>query len=310
MSLLLDALRRASASREEPKSEHYTVPRRAAEPAPPSPDEPVQADESGAVAEDGLVLAPRDDPPESESHAHTPASPDVGGTARDLPPPRPAPQERETAEALLDAGSVRPRGRLPFVLGLAGATGIALVAVVGGGWLWYQESREQIASELDRYQPQSVPAETASETQPAVEAEAGSLPTLADAQPVSGDASGAAGIEPETSAAAPERAADAEVEITTPSSDESVESSEPEPEPEPEPAAAAANDAANDAATADAPTADAPEPAEPPVESSARGDSDGAPEANGGSAPQAATESAAAEPAERSDASPSAARAA
>ncbi len=259
MSLLLDALRRASASREDPKGEHYTVPRRATEPA--------HAPEPGVAPEtdDALALTPRDDGSELPLAEAAPSpGPD---SAEDDPSLRPLPRERATADALLQAGGDGTRrGRFALALGLLLAGAIAAAALAGGGWLWYQQSRDQIASELGRFQPAPAPDEPAGPPEAPEQADAPSIPALADAIPQSPPASAEA-----------DEAADAGATATAPFSEDPAQAGEGAPAQASAPSENADGDSS--AEEEGAPAAPEPTQAEPSTAGApAGGDASAAPD--------------------------------
>lgn len=261
MSLLLDALRRAAATREAPEADRYTVPRRAgaadtgapdthhedpraAEPRAPGPESPQR--------EDDLALVPPEDEPR-----HAAAQMRREPVDARAPEPRasregtaPDGRRRETADALLRAGAAARRGRGPLVLGLTCAAGVALAALGGGGWLWYQQSRNQVSSALGSYDPQIAraqsrpPAPSSGETpRAAAAAEAPAAPDAAELLPIppaqdssaseSFDDSGESPSGPEPSSGAPAAGdattapANASAEAATAASAPREESTEP-----------------------------------------------------------------------------------
>jgi len=192
VSLLLDALRRAAASKQGPEAEQYVAPRREDETLEPDPDV-VLTPPDGTGADEGpdrdgesaaggraegqrgasagervpgdadfeLSLEPEtDDGPASGAPDHD----DGGGGARReqgsagkwAGPARSAQAARPAAATLLKArGGGRSRGH-----GIVVGIGLCLViaaALGGGGWWYYTESRQAVAQGLAAYEPTAEP---------------------------------------------------------------------------------------------------------------------------------------------------------
>lgn len=144
MSLLLDALRRAAATKQGPSADQYTVPRRSD--ASPEREAPPTAQDPDATGE--LTLEPEDmDTPRDDRR------PQPERTMR--------PETARRAAAGTLAGVRHGRGRrersvaramLGVVVALA-----ALAAIGAGGWWYYLESQRASRSDLAAWEPTSEP---------------------------------------------------------------------------------------------------------------------------------------------------------
>ncbi len=189
MSLLLDALRRASAKRDDPLAERLDVGRSTpavdedTATAPSVPDTGSSAGQSEATpSEDELALVPEvDERPAPESHSGAGAQPDeaTGGSQGQS-----GQRERAAAAALLQAGAGGRRGRGSQLLVLTLAVLVVAAALAGGGWLWHMQSQQDIDTALGGYRPEPAQAELAAN------AAADSAPT-AQSQTASNSAQGA-----------------------------------------------------------------------------------------------------------------------
>lgn len=180
MSLLLDALRRASAKRDDPLAERLEVGRHvpAAEentagPSARDSDTAASAPRTDTARdEDDLSLVPEPDrSPASESRANAstppaePAGPSRGESSQ---------RERAATEALLQAGAGGQRRRGSLLLGVSLGVLALVVALAGGGWLWHMQSQDEVASALGGYRPEP------GEVEPAANSEVGLSPSALD----------------------------------------------------------------------------------------------------------------------------------
>lgn len=267
MSLLLDALRRAAASKQGPDADQYVAPQRDDVILEPDTHTGIDTDTDAdvvdeakqAVADGGsgtarpveeqaelpgeeLSLEPEPEP-EREAGTKT-ATGDTGTAAPEFPPSRdggpaaPAARTapRTAATTLLNArrGGRRPvRGILIASLAVI-ATALLLAA---GGWWYYQYSRQAAEQGLAAYQPTA---------EPLVE-----LPAAGEGD--GGADTGGAGMATDevVGDAVPDPATDAETTAATPEAIETASAAEPETaEPEAVTEAAATNGSGEDAAAA------------------------------------------------------------
>lgn len=187
MSLLLDALRRASAKRDDPLADRLDVGRhapaageRAADEAPAHVSDADSATAQAEIerSEDELSLVPEPDAraarePRSGESVQSDEALDTQQGAE------PGQRERTTAEALLQAGAGPRRGRGSLLLTVVLAVLVASAALTGGGWLWYMQSQDEVAGALGGYRPEPAQAELAAGSgsdsdPPALEPEGGS----------------------------------------------------------------------------------------------------------------------------------------
>lgn len=280
MSLLLDALRRAAASKQGPDADQYVAPQRDDVILEPDTetntdsytdadvvDEAKQAVVDGGsgterpvgeqveLPDEELSLEPE---PEPEREAETKTSMgDTGAAASEFPPSRnggpaaPAARTapRSAATTLLNArhGGRRPvRGILIASLGVI-ATALLLAA---GGWWYYQYSRQAAEQGLAAYQPTA---------EPLVE-----LPAAGEGS--SGAETGGSGMATDDAAEDPaadpdpDPATETETTTATPEAIDTASAAEPEPAAT---AAAATNGSGEDGATA-SPKAEPEPPATEP----------------------------------------------
>lgn len=177
MSLLLDALRRAAASKQGPAVDRYTVPRR--------PDMSTEREESTTFHDSGddaeLTLEP-----EMEREGDAPRRPEAPAQAH------PETTRRMAAGTL--AGSRRGGGRRRGSAARAVLGGIVvlgtLAAIGAGGWWYYLESQQAGRNDLASWEPTA---------EPLVDAE----PIAADGDPVTDEGSAAAAGEAGTDTAEP-----------------------------------------------------------------------------------------------------------
>jgi len=249
VSLLLDALRRAAASKQDPEDDQYVAPRR--ENSSLEPDEEPTADheaggaperpapDSGSAETDfELSLEPETDGPDQPSGRSGGDAVTEHVTSEPEPEPEPerpaaAAASRPAATTLLHArggGSRRHRGR-GVLIGIALLVVIAF-ALAAGGWLYYLQSRQAVDRDLAAYRPTAEPLvklETDGQIQSTTGAEAaddeadvGAGAEDTDAAAVGGDSVGA-----EDPAAAVDEAgvAEAEVAAAEPAGGQETESS-------------------------------------------------------------------------------------
>lgn len=170
MSLLLDALRRASAKRDDPLAERLEVGRN----APAAEEKPAGPSASGADSEsraprmdtardgDDLSLVPEADLPsssESQSDESPPPTESVSAGRAES-----SQRERAATQALLQAGAGQRRRRGASLLGLTLGVLVVSTALAGGGWLWYMQSQDEVASALGGYRPNPGEVELAANT--------------------------------------------------------------------------------------------------------------------------------------------------
>lgn len=142
MSLLLDALRRAAASKQGSSADQYTVPRRA-DPGPEHEESPPD-DDAGDDPE--LTLEP-----EESKAADAPYSPTA-----EAPPETVRRAAAGTLTGTRRGGGRRGAAAVRAVLGGIVVLG-ALAAIGAGGWWYYLESRQASWSDLASWQPTAEP---------------------------------------------------------------------------------------------------------------------------------------------------------
>lgn len=171
MSLLLDALRRAAASKQDaPESDQYVAPRRddvtfegEAEAGTDSTSggkgqadlmREVPWDESRDDSGAELTLEPEIDSDEDDRTAA--AAPAERGRQRDAGTTRSGGASQPAARALLGARAGRRRHRHGVLLGLGGIL-VAAVVMAGGAWWFYTESRQAAEQGLAAFEPTAEP---------------------------------------------------------------------------------------------------------------------------------------------------------
>lgn len=142
MSLLLDALRRAAASKQGSGADRYTVPRRA-DPGPEHEESP-PADDAGDEPE--LTLEPEESKAADAPHPPT----------AEVPPETVRRAAAGTLTGARRGGGRRGAAAVRAVLGGIVVLG-ALATIGAGGWWYYLESRQASWSDLASWQPTAEP---------------------------------------------------------------------------------------------------------------------------------------------------------
>lgn len=153
MSLLLDALRRAAASKQGPASDQYTVPRR-----PDMPDEREASPTADEPGEDGeLTLEPEMlQAPETAREAETSATAETPGRAAMEAPP--VSGSRTAADTLAGPRRRRRRRGSAVRLVLGGIAVLGALAAIGiGGWWYYLQSQQASRTDLAAWEPTAEP---------------------------------------------------------------------------------------------------------------------------------------------------------
>lgn len=174
MSLLLDALRRAAASKQGPEDDQYVAPRR--EDSTLEPDAEPAGEDAAAVG--GATVRPEQDAAPGDVDFELSLEPETGGpdepaggsaddasSGRSSPdsgqsapaPSRAASASRPAATTLLNArGGGGPRRGHGVLIGIALFV-VIVFALAAGGWLFYLDSRRAVDRDLATYQPTAEP---------------------------------------------------------------------------------------------------------------------------------------------------------